>query len=223
MVTRPTTTPPITDPDPDPFDTLLTLEDQYFTEGYNLGTTDGSRAGRIEGRIFGLEKGYEKAIEMGKLNGRAAVWKARMVHQSNAKTGGGNAEVDAVGLKGTERLKKHIERLAELTEFESLETRNEEAAVNEFDERLAGARAKATLIGKIVGEAERSSAGRTMPEGIRATSRGSEEAAVETEVDMTGSGSGSGGGKGGRTTAKRSGEMEDFVGLPQVATKKTAD
>lgn len=61
----------------DPFDTLLTLEDQYYSEGYEQGVTDGSTAGRIEGRIFGLEKGFEKFVAMGKLHGKAAVWDAR--------------------------------------------------------------------------------------------------------------------------------------------------
>lgn len=67
--------------DVDPFDSLLSLEDQYYSEGYELGVADGSRAGRIEGRVFGLEKGFEKFVAMGKLHGRAVVWNARSTAQ----------------------------------------------------------------------------------------------------------------------------------------------
>ncbi|KAF2466952.1 uncharacterized protein BDR25DRAFT_345148 [Lindgomyces ingoldianus] len=62
---------------PDPFDTLLTLEDDLYTTAHAAGVADGARAGRIEGRIFGLEKGFEKFASMGVLHGRACVWGAR--------------------------------------------------------------------------------------------------------------------------------------------------
>ncbi|KAF2100705.1 hypothetical protein NA57DRAFT_74303 [Rhizodiscina lignyota] len=62
----------------DPFDSLLNLEDQYYSEGYEQGVADGSRAGRIEGRIFGLEKGFEKFVAMGKLHGKATIWTQRL-------------------------------------------------------------------------------------------------------------------------------------------------
>ncbi|KAH9834717.1 Essential protein Yae1, N terminal [Teratosphaeria destructans] len=135
--------------DPDPFATLLTLEDTYFTEGYTLGLRDGTRAGRIEGRVFGLEKGFTKAVEMGRLHGRAKVWHARLSPPTSALGHGVKA------LKGGERLKRHVERLTELTDPESLECKNGEDEVNEFDERLAGAKAKFTLIERIAGEGDR--------------------------------------------------------------------
>lgn len=49
-------------------------------------------------------------------------------------------------------MRKHVERLKELTDPQSLETKNTEDGVNEFDERLAGALSKLKLIAKIVGE-----------------------------------------------------------------------
>ena len=77
----------MSDPQPqtqhDPFDTLLSLEDQYYNEGHALGSADGSRAGRIEGRVFGLEKGFEKFAAMGVLAGRCAVWEARLATPSS--------------------------------------------------------------------------------------------------------------------------------------------
>ncbi|KAK5688729.1 hypothetical protein LTS10_000707 [Elasticomyces elasticus] len=142
----------------DPFATLLNLEDQYYTEGYNLGVTDGSLAGRIEGRLFGLEKGFSKFTEMGRMNGRAAVWKARS--RPNPQTQGDDTVVNFVPLSASDRLRKHITRLTELTDPDSLETKNTEDAVDEAEERLAGAKSKFTLIARIVGEddAARSSA-----------------------------------------------------------------
>ncbi|CAF9919480.1 MAG: hypothetical protein ALECFALPRED_001173 [Alectoria fallacina] len=62
----------------DPFDFLLTLEDGFYKEGYDLGVSDGNRAGLIEGRSFGLEKGFEKYASMGKLYGRAVIWSGRL-------------------------------------------------------------------------------------------------------------------------------------------------
>ena len=62
----------------DLFDSLLTLEDRFYKEGYDLGFSDGNRAGRIEGRLFGLEKGFEKYASMGKLYGRAVIWTGRL-------------------------------------------------------------------------------------------------------------------------------------------------
>ena len=62
----------------DPFDSILSLEDQFYNEGYDLGVSDGNRAGLIEGRSFGLEKGFEKYGSMGKLYGRAVIWTGRL-------------------------------------------------------------------------------------------------------------------------------------------------
>lgn len=62
----------------DPFEGLFELEDTFYTEGYDLGVADGKRAGLVEGRIFGLEKGFEKYASMGRLNGKAVIWAARL-------------------------------------------------------------------------------------------------------------------------------------------------
>ena len=64
--------------DPDPFDDLLSLEDKFHKEGYDLGITDGDREGLIEGRLFGLKQGFEKYAAMGKLHGRAMIWAGRL-------------------------------------------------------------------------------------------------------------------------------------------------
>jgi len=189
--------------DIDPFAALLSLEDQYYTEGYTLGVTDGSRAGRIEGRVFGLEKGYEKFAQMGRLGGKAGVWRARL----SSGESHGEPAVDAlqVRLAGSERLRKHVDRLAELTEADSLETKNTEEAVSEFDERLAGAKAKAMLIGKIVGE-----------DGSQSTIKRGQPGAVSNEVEVTRPGSSR---RRDNAGGDKSGEMEDFTGLPELQPK----
>ena len=195
-MSHPDSNPPTSE---DPFDTLLSLEDQYFTEGYELGVADGSRAGRIEGRVFGLEKGFEKALQMGRLAGRASVWKTRLSEPSSCS--------HDLSLAGSERLRKHVDRLVELTEAESLETRNTEDDVNEFDERLAGARAKAMLISKVVGEDD-AGVGKA-----RVAAKDPETSSQDgREVEVTRPGSSQRRDDGG----KKTGEMEDFIGLPNV-------
>ena len=102
-------------------------------------------------------------------------------------------------------MKKHVDRLVELTEAESLETKNIEEAVNEFDERLAGARAKAVLISKVVGEEDGTVGGQTTTTDSALDGEGK-----EVEVAL--------GGNARRRDdrVKKTGEMEDFVSLPNV-------
>ena len=60
----------------DILDDVLNLEDTSYQEGYEEGKEDGVRAGLEEGTVFGLEQGYKKAIDMGKLHGRAMMLNA---------------------------------------------------------------------------------------------------------------------------------------------------
>ncbi|KAJ9642335.1 hypothetical protein H2199_004715 [Coniosporium tulheliwenetii] len=181
--------------EPDPFDGLLDLEEEYYQEGYALGVADGSKAGRIEGRIFGLEKGFEKFAAMGALHGKAALWAARLQqmqqlraledssagHEQVEKSKKSLAEVSqettqetAVTLpllSSNPRLEKHIQTLFALAEPASLSTQNTEDAVSDFDDRLKRATAKAKVIEKIVGEGSVESA----LEGTDASSNGTPE------------------------------------------------
>lgn len=144
--------------DHDPFDDLLSLEDQFYNEGYTLGQTEGAKAGRIEGRVFGLEKGFEKYMEAGKLHGRSIVWAGRMPNASSAQSDS-VASVDAAApqtslpaLSNNPRLEKHIRVLYALSEPASLSTDNSEEAVSDFDDRLKRAQAKLKIIERLVGE-----------------------------------------------------------------------
>lgn len=148
----------------DPFDSLLTLEDDLYTTAYAQGTTDGSRAGRIEGRIFGLEKGFEKFAALGQLHGRASVWGARLPRSKTASAE--NTEVDVKSknpkeaeqgpilplFRDNDRLKKHIQMLHALTDPATFSTINTEDAVADFDDRFKRAGAKAKIVERIVGE-----------------------------------------------------------------------
>lgn len=162
----------------DVFDSLLTLESQYHKEGYDLGVTDGARSGRIEGRLFGLQKGFEKFAEMGRLQGRAAIWHAR---------------VDAG--EGNVRLKRHVERLRELTDETTLSTENGEEDVGEVEARVRDAKGKAEVVGRAIGDEVTGGDGTATDQsnGLRVVRRGGVAA----------------GGVAGRGT----GEMEDFVGI----------
>ena len=153
------------DPDPDPFDTLLTLEDTLYTRAYAAGAADGARAGRIEGRIFGLEKGFEKFAEIGFLHGRSCVWGARLpqstVTQPNEEhtkkeeeaKGGQNKESVLTELKNTTtRLERNIFLLNSLTDPLTFSTENDEDSVADFDDRLKRASAKAKIIERTIGE-----------------------------------------------------------------------
>jgi hypothetical protein len=207
--------PPSPPPQPqeDPFDTLLTLESQYHAEGRTLGIAEGSASGRIEGRVFGLEKSFEKFIELGRLGGRAAVWNARLPSTSTStstsaciEVGKEEEESSKVGVlpgSGSERLVRHVKRLVELTDAEDVSRENSEEGVQDFDDRLREARAKAVLVERLVGEGakENGSGG-----GGAGSGAGSGAAAVK-RAGVKGNGA-------------KSDEMEDFGGLPRGVLQK---
>ncbi|CAK4011803.1 ORAOV1 family [Lecanosticta acicola] len=183
----------------DVFEDALNLEDRYYSEGYSLGVADGSKSGRIEGRIFGLEKGFEKFVEMGKLNGRAAVWEARLpenLAQDGAETA---LEEKLPPIGRSDRLQRHIERLAALSDPDDLSTTNEEDTVSEFDDRLKDAKAKARLIDRIAGEEEPSVS--VNEAGQEAAKSGTDRTFRVRRTQPSGAGRGAH-------------EMEDFAGLP---------
>ena len=190
-------------PSEDPFDTLLSLESQYHAEGRTLGIAEGSASGRIEGRVFGLEKSFEKFIELGRLGGRAAVWNARLPENANATSASmevGKEEPDPAKLgvmpgSGSERLVRHVKRLVELTDADDVSRENSEDGVQDFDDRLREARAKAVLVERLVGESKESGGG----------AAGGGAAVKRAGV---------------KGNAAKSDEMEDFGGLPRGVLQK---
>ena len=164
------------DNEEDIFEYALSLEDQYYQEGYDLGVADGSKAGRIEGRVFGMEKGFEKFLMAGRLHGRAAVWAARLPRPGNSKpvptqstppsyenrkssSGAQHDGGDAQGLylppiPGNASLERNIQALYAWTEPGTLPTQNTEEDVAEVDHRIKRSEAKAKVIEKNTGEVD---------------------------------------------------------------------
>ncbi|QQK46457.1 Essential protein Yae1, N-terminal [Penicillium digitatum] len=148
-------------------DSLLDLEEQFYNEGYELGTADGAATGYTEGSVFAVEKGFEKFVEMGRLYGKALVWAQRL----DFKTSEG-AALQADGTTDTlsldpsickdmlslpphsTRLARNLQTLLELVDPATLDMSNTEEAVNDVDERLKGAATKAKLIQRALGERE---------------------------------------------------------------------
>ncbi|KAF2857520.1 DUF1715-domain-containing protein, partial [Piedraia hortae CBS 480.64] len=128
--------------DDDPFDSILTLESQFYAEGHAEGMADGARSGKIEGRIVGLEKSFEKGLQMGCLAGQAAVWRAQL--ESNS------AQLNCLSQRQRKRMQKHVNHLSELTDSSTLRKENIPNAVTDFDNRLASAVIKQDTIMKIL-------------------------------------------------------------------------
>ncbi|KAI5809568.1 hypothetical protein DFH27DRAFT_476074 [Peziza echinospora] len=137
------------------FDSLLSLEETYYDEGYTEGAKDGETAGRNEGRAFGFEKGFEKFLEMGKMQGRIAVWKSRIAQpSSDASLAGTNAQIAPIT---NPRVIKHISQFENIVSNPS--TVNDEESVEEVDESLKRGRAKLKIICNMLGEKEHASGG----------------------------------------------------------------
>ncbi|KIW88115.1 uncharacterized protein Z519_11225 [Cladophialophora bantiana CBS 173.52] len=148
----------------DPLDQLLELENDYYKEGYDAGAADGAYAGMVEGKVFGIEKGYEKAIELGRLHGRALVWRERLClgkkggseetseSQAAHSSGLGDIIQSLSQLSDNTRFRRHVEGLYHSSDGATVAKANSDEAVTEFDDRVARAQAKAKVIANIVGE-----------------------------------------------------------------------
>lgn len=148
----------------DPFDSLFSLEDQYYEEGYQEGRRDGLQQSELEARLFGIEKGFEKFVMMGKLQARAKLYEARLP-KTTTKHSGEDVDITVKGesestkrmsslpiLSGNPRLEKHVSTLLELVDSTTLSTANTDDAVGDFDERLRRAQAKIKIIERMIGE-----------------------------------------------------------------------
>lgn len=158
----------------DMFDDLINIEDRFYRQGYDQGIRDGALAGKVEGRSLGLEKGFEKFLEAGRLYGKAVVWADRLRLQSaidrtvepsaaNSLRSPAAEEVSAVTteqsttqqrllpLSRNPRLAKNVESVHALMEPATLSTKNEDDAVNDFDDRLKKAQGKAKIVEKMIG------------------------------------------------------------------------
>lgn len=150
--------------DTDILDNILSLEEQFYKEGYDLGVIDGARAGYTEGSVFAVEKSFEKLLQLGRLYGKALVWNQRLLSSgvseeaSPSKVGEGNDGIttdmcDAMPpLHQGSRLAKNIQTLLALVDPATLVLKNAEDAISEIEERLKGAALKVKLIQRALGE-----------------------------------------------------------------------
>lgn len=124
----------------------------FYQEGYILGLADGEQAGRTEGRVFGLEKGFEKFLELGRLQGRCSVWKARISYSVvPPTTGEDTGPVKNVQITSP-RVQKQVESLAIL--LTNPPFKNDEESVEEVEETLKRGRNKAKVLSNMLGEKE---------------------------------------------------------------------
>ncbi|PYH40601.1 Yae1 family protein [Aspergillus saccharolyticus JOP 1030-1] len=157
--------------DGDLLDGLLDLEEEFYQEGFNLGSADGALAGYTEGSVFAVEKGFEKFVEIGRLYGKALVWAQRLAdsNPSVSAKAGSESQTEKTTDEGlldpslckempklvaSPRLAKNLDTLLELVDPASLPMVNDEEAVNDVDERYKGAVMKAKLIQRALGERE---------------------------------------------------------------------
>lgn len=147
----------------DPLEDVFTMEDRFYTDGYNQGLKDGAKAGRIEGRSFGMEKGFEKFCESGRLASKALIWANRLPQKpktvgDDAASGSASSSSSSSGetctlppLPGNARLEKNIRLLYALVEPETLSTANTDESVQDFDDRFKRAQGKAKIVERMVG------------------------------------------------------------------------
>ncbi|EGD98789.1 hypothetical protein TESG_06066 [Trichophyton tonsurans CBS 112818] len=163
-------------------DDILGLEDEFYAEGYRLGTLDGTKAGFNEGSVFAIEKGFEKFQAIGKLYGKGIIWAKRLPNQpeivrsstvqpphtssdeardsvmlsDDVKLGELEARSipaqDLPVLPSNPRLEKHIATFLSLVNPLTISMENNEEAVADFDDRLKRAAAKARIIERMLGE-----------------------------------------------------------------------
>jgi Essential protein Yae1, N terminal len=162
----------------DLLDSLLGIEEQFYQEGHSLGVADGTQAGYAEGSVFAVEKGFEKFLEVGRLYGKALVWKQRLVGSNLLEPGRAKMDkdvelsadsasieaeaslVDPVICRGMSspprnaRLTKNIQNLLSQVDPATLSLENTEDTVSEVEERLKRASLKAKLIQRVLGERE---------------------------------------------------------------------
>ncbi|KAK0387361.1 hypothetical protein NLU13_5674 [Sarocladium strictum] len=147
----------------DPLDDVFTIEDRFYTQGYNAGLADGAPAGRAEGRSLGMQKGFEKFSEASRLASRAVIWANRMPSSSSSSsqsessssspTSASQCELPRLAGAGGPRLEKNVKSVYALLEPGTLSTKNEDEAVQDFDDRLRRAQGKVKIIERMLGTA----------------------------------------------------------------------
>ncbi|KAK9450151.1 uncharacterized protein V1518DRAFT_194236 [Limtongia smithiae] len=146
----------------DLFDSLLNLESTFYEQGYAEGFADGLRAGTSEGKQFGLQTGFRRFLSAGILQGRCEIWSStapddaaparertrQSQHkQQRASDNDNENETDLTPLSGG-RASRQLRILQDLVI--DVPTQNDEAAVDEFENRMKRARARAKVVQRLM-------------------------------------------------------------------------
>ncbi|KAF3200614.1 hypothetical protein TWF192_006878 [Orbilia oligospora] len=152
----------------DILDSVLNLEEDYYTLGHTEGSLAGATAGRLEGRAFGIEKGFEKYLTLGIIKGRTKVWQSRTSPSLQSPSSSSSSLDPQKIIITNPRHLKHIELLQTLSTTPPI--RNEEDDVEEVDDRIRRGKAKVKILEN------------TLREGVPLDEDG-EENEVEVERD----------------------------------------
>lgn len=102
--------------------------------------------------MFGLEKGFERFLELGRLQGRCSVWKARISYSTiPSTTEEGTGPVKGVHITSP-RVQKQVKSLAIL--LTNPPFKNDEESVEEVEETLKRGRNKTKVLSNMLGEKE---------------------------------------------------------------------
>ncbi|KAL2204151.1 hypothetical protein CC79DRAFT_1278735 [Sarocladium strictum] len=136
----------------DPLDDVFTIEDRFYNQGYNAGLADGRPAGRAEGRSLGMQKGFEKFSESSRLASRAVLWANRLpTSQNSASAAGEKCKLPSLAAGAGPRLGKNVKSVYALLEPGTLSVKNEDEAVQDFDDRLRRAQGKVKIVERMIG------------------------------------------------------------------------
>ncbi|KAF3123823.1 hypothetical protein TWF594_002173 [Orbilia oligospora] len=126
----------------DILDSVLNLEEDYYTLGHTEGSLAGATAGRLEGRAFGIEKGFEKYLTLGIIKGRTKIWQSR-TFPSLQSSSPSSLDPQKIIITNPRHL-KHLELLQTLSTTPPI--RNEEDDVEEVDDRIRRGKAKVKIL-----------------------------------------------------------------------------
>ncbi|KAK9474358.1 uncharacterized protein V1510DRAFT_412026 [Dipodascopsis tothii] len=135
--------------DGDFVDSLLSLEQSFYNDGYTEGKADGVQAGAAEGTQFGLETGFKRYVNIGLLHGRVRVWTQTAAVRGAETAAEPDPASDVVPLAGGgSRVKKQLQVLASLVT--DVPMTNTEPAVETFENNLKRAKARAKVVGSLL-------------------------------------------------------------------------
>jgi hypothetical protein len=132
---------------------LTNCSNSAHASGFTIGVEDGKKVGVIEGRALGLSNGLTKQLQLGRIRGKALIWQARLELSKSQPEGSQQQDkLQRIPLAILPRLERHIQYVMALTDSSTMDLKNEEASLDGCEEKLKKAKARATLIERMLGE-----------------------------------------------------------------------